>query len=90
MSQIDVSGGDKIPRKGGPGITQSDMLVVNKTDLAELIGADLNVMARDAKKMREGGPTIFAQVKNGQNVQAIVDLILSAYRASGASTPAIV
>ena len=49
---IDVSGGDKIPRKGGPGITQSDVLVVNKTDLAELIGADLGVMERDARKMR--------------------------------------
>ncbi|KAF8539906.1 CobW/HypB/UreG, nucleotide-binding domain-containing protein [Trichophaea hybrida] len=87
---IDVSGGDKIPRKGGPGITQSDLLIVNKTDLAELIGADLNVMDSDARKMREDGPTIFAEVKNGKNVQAIVDLILSAWRASGASGPAAV
>ncbi|KAF8252177.1 urease accessory protein UreG [Wilcoxina mikolae CBS 423.85] len=87
---IDVSGGDKIPRKGGPGITQSDLLIVNKTDLAELIGADLNVMDSDARKMREGGPTIFAEVKNGKNVQAIVDLVLSAWRASGASGPAAV
>ncbi|PHH78002.1 hypothetical protein CDD80_7513 [Ophiocordyceps camponoti-rufipedis] len=62
---IDVSGGDKIPRKGGPGITQSDLLVVNKTDLAGIIGADLGVMERDARKMREGGPTVFAQVKGG-------------------------
>ena len=100
---IDVSGGDKIPRKGGPGITQSDLLVVNKTDLAELIGADLGLMDRDSRKMRyaeslsldgifanrgicsEGGPTIFAQVKNGKNVNHICDLILSAWRASGAS-----
>jgi urease accessory protein len=52
---IDVSGGDKIPRKGGPGITQSDLLIVNKTDLAEAVGADLSVMERDARKMREGG-----------------------------------
>lgn len=52
MWQIDVSGGDKIPRKGGPGITQSDLLIVNKTDLAEIVGADLNVMERDAAKMR--------------------------------------
>jgi urease accessory protein len=59
--------------------------VVNKTDLAEIVGADLNVMDQDAKKMREGGPTIFAQVKNGVSVQEIVDLILSAWRASGAS-----
>jgi len=83
---IDVSGGDKIPRKGGPGITQSDLLIVNKTDLAEIVGADLGVMDRDARKMREGGPTIFAQVKNGKGVDAIVDLILSAWRSCGAAT----
>ncbi|KAF2804052.1 urease accessory protein UreG [Mytilinidion resinicola] len=82
---IDVSGGDKIPRKGGPGITQSDLLVVNKTDLAEIVGADLGVMERDARKMREGGPTIFAQVKNGVAVDHIVNLILSAWKASGAT-----
>lgn len=82
---IDVSGGDKIPRKGGPGITQSDLLVVNKTDLAEIVGADLNVMDRDARKMREGGPTIFAQVKNGKGVDAIADMILSAWRSCGAA-----
>ncbi|KAJ9664893.1 hypothetical protein H2201_004945 [Coniosporium apollinis] len=82
---IDVAGGDKIPRKGGPGITQSDLLVVNKTDLAEIVGADLGVMERDARKMREGGPTIFAQVKNGVGVEHIVGLILSAWRGSGAA-----
>jgi urease accessory protein len=81
---IDVSGGDKIPRKGGPGITQSDLLVVNKTDLAEAVGADLGVMERDARKMREGGPTVFAQVKKGVEMEHIVGLILSAWRASGA------
>ncbi len=81
---IDVSGGDKIPRKGGPGITQSDLLVVNKTDLAEAVGADLGVMERDARKMREGGPTVFAQVKKDVGVDHIVNLILSAWRASGA------
>jgi urease accessory protein len=81
---IDVSGGDKIPRKGGPGITQSDLLVVNKTDLAEAVGADLAVMERDARKMREGGPTVFAQVKKGVAVDHIVNLIVSAWRASGA------
>ena len=69
---IDVSGGDKIPRKGGPGITQSDLLVINKTDLAPLVGADLNVMARDAERMRGDGPTVFAQVKNGLGVEEIV------------------
>ncbi|KAJ1566249.1 hypothetical protein HK405_010556 [Cladochytrium tenue] len=81
---IDVSGGDKIPRKGGPGITQSDLLVVNKTDLAPLVGADLGVMERDAARMRDVGPTIFAQVKNGVAVDAIVKEILGAYRSSGA------
>ena len=82
---IDVSGGDKIPRKGGPGITQSDLLVINKTELAEVIGADLNVMDRDARKIREGGPTIFAQVKNGKGVDVIKDLVLSAWRSCGAA-----
>lgn len=82
---IDVSGGDKIPRKGGPGITQSDLLIVNKTDLAQIVGADLQVMERDAGKMREGGPTIFAQVKNGVGVEHIVRLILSAWKGSGAA-----
>src|SRR5215469_17519145 len=69
---IDVSGGDKIPRKGGPGITQSDLLVINKTDLAQLVGADLAVMERDSKKMRGSGPFIFAQVKHGSGVEHIV------------------
>ncbi|RAK96261.1 urease accessory protein UreG [Aspergillus ibericus CBS 121593] len=81
---IDVAGGDKVPRKGGPGITGSDLLVVNKIDLAEIVGADLSVMERDAAKMREGGPTVFAEVKNGKRVSDIVNLILSAWKASGA------
>ncbi|ORY87165.1 CobW/HypB/UreG, nucleotide-binding domain-domain-containing protein, partial [Protomyces lactucae-debilis] len=76
---IDVSAGDKIPRKGGPGITQSDLLIVNKTDLAELVGADLDIMARDAARMREGGPTIFAQVKHEKAMDEIVSLILGAH-----------
>jgi len=80
-----VSGGDKIPRKGGPGITQSDLLIINKTDLAGIVGADLGVMERDAAKMREGGPTIFAQVKNGVGIEDIINLILSAWKASGAA-----
>ena len=70
---IDVSGGDKIPRKGGPGITQSDLLVINKTDLAPLVGADLDVMARDSRKMRGDGPFLFAQVTNGIGVREIAD-----------------
>lgn len=81
---IDVAGGDKVPRKGGPGITGSDLLVVNKCDIAGMIGADLGVMERDAAKMREGGPTVFAEVKNGKGMRGIVDLILSAWKASGA------
>jgi urease accessory protein len=77
---IDVSGGDKIPRKGGPGITQSDLLVINKTDLAPLVGADLGVMERDARRMRGNGPFIFAQVTHGLGVQAIADHLLHAWR----------
>ena len=73
---IDVSGGDKIPRKGGPGITQSDLLVINKTDLAPLIGADLKVMAQDSKKMRGVGPVLFAQVKNGVGVDEITEAVV--------------
>lgn len=82
---IDVCGGDKIPRKGGPGITQSDLLVINKTDLAAGVGADLEVMARDSKKMRGSGPFVFAQVKHGVGVGEIIDHIVHAWRhATGA------
>jgi len=77
---IDVSGGDKIPRKGGPGITQSDLLVVNKTDLAALVGADLDVMARDARLMRGEGPVVFAQVTHNVGVTAIVDEVLGTWK----------
>lgn len=73
---IDVAGGDKVPRKGGPGITQADLLVINKTDLAVAVGADLGVMDRDARKMRGNGPFVFAQVKHGGGVDEIVDHIL--------------
>ncbi|OZJ04721.1 putative urease accessory protein ureG-like [Bifiguratus adelaidae] len=82
---IDVAGGDKVPRKGGPGITQSDLLIINKTDLADIVGADLSVMDRDAKKMRGSGPTVFAQVKNGVGVDEIISLILGEWKASGAA-----
>ena len=75
---IDVSGGDKIPRKGGPGITQSDLLVINKTDLADIVGADLAVMDRDARRMRGEGPIVFAQVKNDVGVEQIIEHIFSA------------
>jgi urease accessory protein len=77
---IDVAGGDKIPRKGGPGITQSDLLVVNKTDLADAVGADLRVMERDAHTMRGPGPVVFAQVKHGPGVDDIVAHVLHAWQ----------
>jgi urease accessory protein len=77
---IDVAGGDKVPRKGGPGITQSDLLVINKTDLAELVGASLDVMARDARAMRGDGPFVFAQARNGLGIPAIVEAIQTAWR----------
>jgi urease accessory protein len=81
---IDVSGGDKIPRKGGPGITQSDLLVINKTDLAQLVGADLGVMERDAKKMRGDGPFLFTQITNSVGEDAVITHLLDAWkRATG-------
>jgi len=79
---IDVAGGDKIPRKGGPGITQSDLLVINKTDLATAVGADLSVMESDAKKIRDEGPTVFAQVKHDVGVNEIIQYILTAWKAA--------
>ncbi len=73
---IDVSAGDKIPRKGGPGITKSDLLVINKTDLAPYVGASLEVMDRDAKKMRGERPFVFSNMKTGEGVQQIIDFII--------------
>lgn len=73
---IDVSAGDKIPAKGGPGITRSDMLIINKTDLAELVGADLSRMDRDAKAQRGARPFTFAQIKNRQGVDTIREFVL--------------
>src|SRR5947199_6376693 len=73
---IDVAGGDKVPRKGGPGITQSDLLVINKTDLARQVGADLSVMERDAKRMRGDGPIVFAQCAHGVGVDGLIEHIL--------------
>jgi len=73
---IDVSAGDKIPRKGGPGITRSDLLVINKIDLAPLVGADLGVMDRDAKKMRGERPFVFTNLKKGDGLSTIVDFII--------------
>ncbi|MCJ8164225.1 urease accessory protein UreG [Pontibacter sp. E15-1] len=75
---IDVSGGDKIPRKGGPGITQSDLLVINKTDLKDLVRADLGVMERDSRKMRGDGPFVFARALHGDGLDEIIAHILKA------------
>ena len=72
---IDVSGGDKIPRKGGPGVTRSDLLVINKTDLAPHVGADLDVMARDAKTMRGERPFVFTNLKRGDGLQDVITWI---------------
>ncbi len=87
---IDVAGGDKVPRKGGPGISQSDLLVINKIDLAEAVGASLEVMERDANKMRQGrrsaqgscedsGPVVFASVKNLVGVDKIIGHIMKGF-----------
>jgi len=72
---IDVAGGEKIPRKGGPGITRSDLLIINKTDLAPHVGANLDIMARDAKKMRGERPFIFTNLRSGDGVKQVADFI---------------
>ncbi len=73
---IDVAAGDKIPRKGGPGITRSDLLIINKTDLAPMVGASLDVMARDAAKQRGTRPFLFTNLKDGDGAAPIVDFIV--------------
>jgi urease accessory protein len=72
---IDVAGGEKIPRKGGPGITRSDLLIINKTDLAPHVGANLDVMASDAKRMRGERPFVFSNLRSGDGVDAIIEFI---------------
>jgi urease accessory protein len=74
---IDVSAGDKIPRKGGPGITKSDLLIINKIDVADLVGASLEVMDRDTKKMRGDRPFIFSNMKTKQGLAEIISFIES-------------
>ena len=74
---IDVSGGEKIPRKGGPGVTRSDLLVINKIDLAPYVGASLEVMGRDAKRMRKERPFAFSNMKTGQGVEEVIAFIES-------------
>ena len=77
---IDVAGGDKVPRKGGPGITQSDLLIINKIDLAPFVGADLGVMERDARRMRGSGPFLFAQVTKGVGIPEVCAEILATWQ----------
>ena len=81
---IDVAAGDKIPRKGGPGITRSDLLVINKIDLAPLVGADLGVMDRDARLMRGERPFVFANLKAGDGLARIADFVLAQTGLAGA------
>jgi len=73
---IDVAAGDKIPRKGGPGIMRSDLLIINKIDLAPHVGASLEVMDRDAKKMRGDKPFVFTNMKTGQGLETVIDFIV--------------
>ncbi len=75
---IDVSAGDKIPRKGGPGITRSDLLIINKIDIAPNVGADLDIMARDSKKMRKDAPFVFSNMKEGIGIADITGYIIDA------------
>jgi urease accessory protein len=74
---IDVAAGDKIPRKGGPGITRSDLLVINKLDLAPLVGADLAVMERDARRMRGARPFVFTNLRAGEGVGVVADFVVA-------------
>ncbi len=84
---IDVSAGDKIPRKGGPGITKSDLLIINKTDLAPIVGASLDVMDRDAKKMRGERPFIFSNLKAAQGLDNIIEFIVTEGMLTAKSLP---
>ncbi|MEO1093750.1 MAG: urease accessory protein UreG [Cyanobacteria bacterium J06638_28] len=77
---IDVAAGDKIPRKGGPGIMKSDVLIINKIDLAPHVGADLNVMSRDAQKMRGERPFVFTNLKTQEGLHTVIDLISHQYK----------
>lgn len=77
---IDVAGGDKVPRKGGPGVTRSELLVINKIDLAEFVGADLGVMDADARRLRQGGPVVFTAVVHGDGMEEVVAWVRTAVR----------
>lgn len=77
---IDVAGGDKVPRKGGPGVTRSELLVINKVDLAPLVGADLSIMERDAASLRGEAPTLFVSVLHGDGMEAVVQWVREAVK----------
>lgn len=87
---IDVAEGEKIPRKGGPGITRSDLLVINKIDLAPYVGASLEVMAQDAKRMRGERPFVFTNLRKGQGLDEVVDFILREGMLATAPEPSLV
>ena len=78
LAVVDVAGGDKVPRKGGPGITRSDLLIINKIDLAPYVGASLEVMDRDAKKMRGDKPFVFTNLKEGVGLEQVYSFIIRA------------
>jgi urease accessory protein len=84
---VDVAGGDKVPRKGGPGVTRSDLLIVNKTDLAPHVGADLSVMDRDARALRQGKPILFTHLKTGDGLDGVIDWICQDVLFESASAP---
>ncbi len=86
---IDVAGGDKIPRKGGPGITRSDLLVINKTDLAPLVGADLGVMERDARAQRGDRPFVFTNLKTGEGLDRVIRWIREEVLFEGEVAPSV-
>ena len=75
---IDVAGGDKVPRKGGPGVTRSELLIINKIDLAPLVGASLEVMDRDATELRREAPTLFTSITGGEGMEAVLDWVRAA------------
>lgn len=87
---IDVAGGDKIPRKGGPGITRSDLLVINKIDLAPYVGASLEVMDRDARRMRQDRPFVFTNLKTEEGLSVVVDWLASYLHAPPAERRTII
>lgn len=72
---IDVAGGDKVPRKGGPGVTQSELLIINKIDLADAVGASLEVMDREARQARDGQPVVFTNLRRGEGLPAVLDWV---------------